>query len=179
MSHKAVFHKGCIAKYNKSKLETKISRKRKLEEENVNQNSEVENNENREETKRQPTRQSMSLYNFSPVCFFCEKDSSEAKLHQCQTFQVHQKVLEIAHETADTKVLAKLSEGDMIAIEAKYHCKCLVAYYKNIKSETLSTDVNTENGIICGNIIHPCFIHISLAKHLLTVIRFVLDILEV
>ena len=31
----------------------------------------------------------------------------------------------MAQELADTKLLAKLSEGDMIATEAKYHCNCL------------------------------------------------------
>ena len=42
---------------------------------------------------------------------------------------VSHRVRDIARETEDTKILAKLSEGDMVAIESLYHCKCLVAYY--------------------------------------------------
>ena len=40
------------------------------------------------------------------------------KLHLCQTFQIKRKIEEIAQEIGDTKVLAKLSGDDMIAIEA-------------------------------------------------------------
>ena len=36
---------------------------------------------------------------------------------------------QIAHELADTKLMAKLSEGDMVATKAKYHRKCLVYFY--------------------------------------------------
>ena len=59
----------------------------------------------------------------------CEEDDSETKL-------VHQKVKQIAEETHDAKTLANLSEGDMIVIEEKYHCKCLLSYYSKASSVT-------------------------------------------
>ena len=45
------------------------------------------------------------------------------KLHMCQTFQAQRKTEAIAQEIRDTKVLAKLSAGDTIAIKAlqMYH----------------------------------------------------------
>ena len=45
------------------------------------------------------------------------------KLHMCQTFQTQRKTEAIAQEIRDTKVLAKHSAGDMIAIKAlqMYH----------------------------------------------------------
>lgn len=33
----------------------------------------------------------------------------------------------------NTKLLAKLSPGDMVALEAKYHTKCLVSLYDNAR----------------------------------------------
>ena len=57
------------------------------------------------------------------------------KLHLCKTFQVQRNIEEIAQEIGDTKILAKLSAGDMFAIEAKRHCKCLAAYYNKKKNE--------------------------------------------
>ena len=56
------------------------------------------------------------------------------KLHIRQTFQVQREIEEIALEIGDTKVLAKLSTGDMIAIETKYHCKCLAVSYTKMKN---------------------------------------------
>ena len=75
------------------------------------------------------------MKNFTPACSFCYKDDEDMKLHLCQTFQVQRKIEEIAQEIGDTKVLVKLSAGDIITIEAKYHCKCLAAYYNKKRNE--------------------------------------------
>ena len=45
---------------------------------------------------------------------------------QCQTLSLDKGVKEVAQELVDIKLLAKLSEGDMIATGAKYHRKCLI-----------------------------------------------------
>ena len=42
------------------------------------------------------------------------------------TMYVNMRVQKIAHEMLDTKFLKKLSEGDMVATETKYHRPCLV-----------------------------------------------------
>ena len=89
----------------------------------------------RTETQRKLTRSSICLKNFTPACFFCDKDDRDMKLHQCQIFQVQRMIEGIAQEIGDTKVLAKLSAGDVIAIQAKYHCKCLAAYYNKKRNE--------------------------------------------
>ena len=39
------------------------------------------------------------------------------------------RVKAIATDLGGTQLLAKLSEGDMIATEAKYHRKCLIKLY--------------------------------------------------
>ena len=116
MENKVVFNKDCVAKYNK----LKVVRKRKLyKKEHKTKQGRIEAIENleRTETKRKLKRSIINLNNFTPTCFFCEKDDRDMELHLCQTFQVQWKVEEIAQEIENTKVLAELSAGDMIAIE--------------------------------------------------------------
>lgn len=45
------------------------------------------------------------------------------------TFEVDIRVRRCAHTLQDSKLLAKLSSGDLIAVEARYHARCLVALY--------------------------------------------------
>ena len=114
----AMFHKDCTSAYNKSKLRQKRQWKQ------IDQNDENGQNENSEGIKQKWTCKSLNMSKFTSPCY-----GSETKLCQCQTFPVHQKVKQIAEETHDTKILDKLNEGDMIAIEAKYHYKCLISHY--------------------------------------------------
>ena len=50
-------------------------------------------------------------------------------MHEVTTFEVDFRVRRCAHTLQDLKLLAKLSSGDLIAIEARYHARCLVALY--------------------------------------------------
>ena len=122
MENKAVFYKHCVAKYNKSKL----AWKRKLfEKEHETKKGRFETIENLKSTETQTKllRSGISLKNFTPTCFFCDKDDndSDMKLHTRQTVQVQREIEEIALEIGNTKVFAKLSLGDIIAIETKFH----------------------------------------------------------
>ena len=44
-------------------------------------------------------------------------------------------VSEWAENLQDSKLLAKLSEGDLTTTEAKYHKKCLIELYNRVKSK--------------------------------------------
>ena len=74
----------------------------------------------------------------------------------CQTFQVQQNVLKIAEEIVGTKTLRKLSEGDMIAIEAKWYCKCMVLCYKKSKNEVSPCEIQQENALTSVNVEDQC-----------------------
>lgn len=63
------------------------------------------------------------------LCFFCEKPAGSLPLHVASVFDLDEHVQNCALELGDKSLLAKLSAGDMIAIEAKYHSKCLAALY--------------------------------------------------
>ena len=66
--------------------------------------------------------------NLTSLCFFCEKTGSD--LRQVMTSKVDIRVRECAALLQDSLLLGKLSRGDMIAIEAKYHPGCLLALYE-------------------------------------------------
>ena len=61
-------------------------------------------------------------------CLFCSQKSANGKLHQCTTMELDHDLQKMAHDLQDTSLIAKLSAGDLIAIEAKYPYNCLSAY---------------------------------------------------
>ena len=68
-------------------------------------------------------------------CFFCEKPGSEKnRLHEVSTFQVDSRVRTCALKLQDEHLIAKLSAGDLVALEAKYHGKCLASLYNKVQS---------------------------------------------
>ena len=54
-------------------------------------------------------------------CIFCSLASG--KLHKCTTIELDHELQKMASDLQDTSLIAKLSAGDLIAIEAKYHYK--------------------------------------------------------
>ena len=67
------------------------------------------------------------------ICSFCGKSAASDGLHEISTFQVDKRVPESAALVEDTLLLGKLSMGDMIAFETKYHTKCLLALYNRAR----------------------------------------------
>ena len=62
-----------------------------------------------------------------PAWFFC--DDTAGNLTKVETMSLDIRVRQIAEELRDTELLAKLSGGDMVAIDAQYHLRCLAASY--------------------------------------------------
>ena len=71
--------------------------------------------------------------NFVDYCFFC--DNGNEILLSCQSKNLDNHVREWAEYLWASKLLAKLSDGDMTATEAKYHKKCLTELYNKLKSK--------------------------------------------
>ncbi len=66
-------------------------------------------------------------------CFFCDEPASSACLHNTSTYDIDRKVRKCALELEDSLLLSKLAPGDMIALEAKYHGRCLVGLYNRAR----------------------------------------------
>jgi len=68
--------------------------------------------------------------------FFCdEPETSGEKLRDVMTLELDRKVKQCANKLQDNKLLVKLSNAsDMVALEAKYHLKCLASLYNRVRS---------------------------------------------
>lgn len=65
---------------------------------------------------------------FSSVCFFCEVEGKDNR-RTVMTEPVNERVRQCAQVIQDPHLLAKLAQGDLIAIEAQYHPACLLGLY--------------------------------------------------
>ncbi|CAG2257301.1 unnamed protein product [Mytilus edulis] len=127
IDHKACWHKSCNLKLNRTKLNRAEKRTSR---ESID-----------EATTSKKTRHSFSVQSTSnpSVCFFCNENGQEA-LHESSTFGQDTRVRECAVKLNDTLLLAKLSAGDLIAQEAKYHSKCLVSLYNRASRIEMKND---------------------------------------
>ena len=117
--NKARWHKSCRLKFATSKL-IKIKERRAKKRESTTSND-----------QRRSKRQSNSFPG-EEHCIFCSQTSG--KLHQCATMELDCDLRKIAKDLQDTAMIAKLSSGDLVAIEAKYHFNCLSAYKSQHRS---------------------------------------------
>ena len=73
-------------------------------------------------------RSSVGRYNFQTLCFFCDDYDSSSNLHCASTLNVDKKVRDCAVLLNDRKRIAKLSAGDLIAMEAKTMSSALLDF---------------------------------------------------
>ena len=50
------------------------------------------------------------------------------------SLEMEKKVREAAAELLDERLIAKLSEDDLVAIESKYHKTCLAEFYNKVRT---------------------------------------------
>lgn len=118
-SHNASWHKSCYNQFNNLKLQRAQKRK---------------SSDFSEEISPVKTRSVQGVKQKTAscsICFFC--DETGGTLHRASTIDIDRKVRLYATELQDTKLLAKLAMGDMHAIDADYHTKCLVGLYNRIR----------------------------------------------
>ena len=129
-SHAASWHKSCHLKYNNLKLSKAQKRKRSA-------CSTAAECEKRPSSKRH----ALSIDN----CLFCEKGCEDGDLHQVSTFDADINIRTIITELQDTKLLARIDRGDLIAQEIKYHLKCLTNLRNLYRSHKRKSDQQPEN----------------------------------
>ena len=119
--HKAMWHKACYVWCNATKVER----------------ARIQQDQSSHEQANSPLKHHLRS-SFPPVtvmekeksvCFFCDDPNGE--LHKVATMDMDARVRQEATDMRDTKLLSKLSAGDMVAIDAAYHTKCLAAFHNN------------------------------------------------
>lgn len=73
------------------------------------------------------------------MCFICEKEASSSELRQVMTMNLNNRLNECARNLNDRRLLAKLSAGDAIALELRYHLECLTDLYNRERSHLRAT----------------------------------------
>lgn len=121
VANNAQYHQSCRLKYNNTKLRRAEKRALKTDSEDLEVYT----------TCKRSRSRSTSIQR--DLCFFCEQPPGNSGLHEAATFQVDKRVQTCAEILEDTELLAKLSAGDMVALDAKYHAKCLVGLYNRAR----------------------------------------------
>lgn len=129
----AVWHKSCHLKFASTKLcrvQDKVAKRK-----STTALQEVR------KSKRHSTERNVEI----DRCVFCDEQGGD--LRQVLTLEVDHDVREMAIEMTDTKIIAKISSGDMVALGSKYHTKCILAYRrkfnalkKNAENDTARND---------------------------------------
>ena len=87
------------------------------------------------------------------MCFFCGEPSNTSGLHEAATFQVDKPVRTYTELLEDIELLAKLNRGDMVALDAKYHTKCLVKLYNRARKVIAEKIQSTSDWEIMSNFV--------------------------
>ena len=135
MRHHACWHKACRVKFSQTKLERLERRLR------------VAKNEKSLTMQTRSSQESGELN--EDMCFFCDEPAGSICLHNASTYDIDRRVHRCALELEDTCLLAKLAPGYMIALEAKYHSRCLVALYNRARN-AITMHVNEEHADLHG-----------------------------
>ena len=113
----ASWHHSCHIKFAKAKVDRIKARKRK-------QSTDTS-------SERHSKRKLLETDN--ALCIFCGKVSS-GKLHEYSTRNAEISLRAMANDMQDNALLTKISGGDLVAIEAKYHFSCLSEYRNRHRS---------------------------------------------
>ena len=139
--HEAKWHKSCRLVFNTTKLERARKRAYSTDE---------------SPSSKRYCHQSQQKHQLGETnCFFCDQPSSTETLHEVSTFNVDERVRQCAFQLQD-HLIAKLSSGDMIAQEARYHAKYLAALYNRCRAQRETEDGSidcTSHGIAFAELI--------------------------
>uniref|UniRef100_UPI00358E794D uncharacterized protein isoform X2 n=1 Tax=Myxine glutinosa TaxID=7769 RepID=UPI00358E794D len=100
-------------------------------------------------TRRQFSRK--DLPSQGDVCFFCDEVATErASLHDAMMPKLTYRVKQCALKLQDQELIAKLSSGDLVAQDAKYHAPCLVKLYNAASRKTAVVRQRNTDGVSHG-----------------------------
>ena len=123
--NEAKWHRSCRLNYNSTKLQ-RLEKRKSCE--TADQTDSVNS------SKRTRSTLDTSHVLSELRCFFCDETGDEETLFNASTFSIDSHLREWAEILCDEALLAKLSRGDVMALEAKYHKPCLTSLYNRVVS---------------------------------------------
>lgn len=134
----AKWHKKCRLKFNT----TELKRAQKRQHRYISDDGQASLLQEARKSTRLSLPCKIGLKDY--VCFFCDSIEEDEMLREAATYGIDNRVRECAQKLQDTALLAKLSAGDLVAQEAKYHVKCLIYLYR--KASRVANDDESEGG---------------------------------
>jgi hypothetical protein len=129
----ALWHKSCRNRFNATELK-RLKKRKACEDERLPE-------ENSPCKTRRTSFLHSSVKSNELRCFFCDEVDSIANLHCASTDVIDKKVKQCAVQLQDRNLLAKLAAaGDMVALEAKYHSRCLAALYNRCRQNAYANN---------------------------------------
>ena len=114
----AKWHKSCKLKYQENKVRKLIDDEKKKREASQT---------NPEQPPASRTRQGEPTFD-KMKCIFCQEETND-RLFNVTLLEFGKKMLEIAIIIKDPKLQARFGDGDLVALEGKYHHACLTKFY--------------------------------------------------
>ncbi|CAC5391642.1 unnamed protein product [Mytilus coruscus] len=134
----AKWHKKCRLKFNTKELKRAQKRKHKY----ISDDGQASLLQEARKSTRLSLPCKIGLKDY--VSFFCDTIEEDERLREAATYGIDNRVRDCAQKLQDTALLAKLSAGDLVAQEAKYHAKCLLDLYR--KASRVANDDESEGG---------------------------------
>uniref|UniRef100_UPI00358FEB60 uncharacterized protein isoform X2 n=1 Tax=Myxine glutinosa TaxID=7769 RepID=UPI00358FEB60 len=138
VDNKAQWHQSCRLAFNKNEVQR--AEKRALKK----SSSTGDDDTIAVPSKQRRGRSSTENPTQEALYFFCCKPAGTDGLHEAATFHLDKQVRTCAELLQDTELLARLSAGDMIALESKYHNKCLVGLYNRVRKHKTQEKQGTD-----------------------------------
>ena len=98
-------------------------------------------------------KRSTEASNDQSKCFFCGDSAGKDGLHEAFTFQLDKNVRRAATLIGDMQLLGRLSAGDMVALEAKYHTNFLLKLYSRARACKNNSDNETNKDATISGIV--------------------------
>ena len=134
--NKATYHESCKLKFKTSKLERK--RKSTSSEEKCEVPSAKFTRSSLNKTSAEADSETMG------ECFICNQTDTKKNLHEAMTLPMTTKLRKIAQNLLDDNLLAKLSVGDVVSQEYKYHAICLTRVYNRERARLSSQNTDSK-----------------------------------
>lgn len=126
LKNNATYHKTCSLKFNQKEL---LRAQKRFE--TIIETGPAVNDESTSSVKIITRSTAAALASNIPICFLRNEQASHSHaFHDVTTFEVNARIKGCAQNLQDLDLLSKLSAGDLIASEAKYHRDCLSNLYK-------------------------------------------------
>jgi hypothetical protein len=135
----AKYHLRCRIMYNNTKLERAKKR------------ASTTRSCSDDRQRKLPIRRSIETE--QSECFLCEEEA-QASTRQAMTMQLDERLHKCAQALNDGKLLTKLSGGDVVAHEMKYHPTCLAILYNRERAVTTKNEKSHDTDVYRADFLH-------------------------